>query len=328
MASSNPTCGVFTFVEPDLSVSAHDRPMFAAPDTKTSVEEKLVLHDFRTATDVARGAEGLDVQGFTFINHKSALDTELLLNGTNIEVVEETYAQEALNLALEITGAKRGIVHNVVFRRRLSPGEPDLSSLFPKGDSSAPEKAPGRKILVPSPQGPARQMHIDLSLEGLEQTLRYCRRDIAEFAAPVLAAQDRRAAGDKDVKVPRFAAYSIWRALRTVKRDPIAVCDWRSLDKKSDLVPTENRKPSEINACGYYIGGAMGGLPPKNPQNQRWYWMPNQTPEEVTIIKFADSASVNPAVAAGCLHGSPEVPGTEEEETRCSVETRVYLFWE
>lgn len=119
------------------------------------------------------------------------------------------------------------------------------------------------------------------------------------------------------------------RALRTVKRDPIAVCDWRSLDKQNDLVLTENRKPSEINSCGYYIGGAMGGLPPKNPHAQRWYWMPTQTPEEVTIIKFADSASASdPSVAAGCLHGSPEVPGTEDEEPRCSVETRVYLFWD
>ncbi|KAK6851855.1 hypothetical protein PG995_011980 [Apiospora arundinis] len=328
MAASNPTHGVFTFVEPDLSVSAHDRPMFAAPDTKTSVEEKLVLHDFRTATDVVGGAEGLDVQGFTFIKHKTALSTDSLLNGTDIKDVEETYAQEALDLAIKITGAKRGIVHNVVFRRRLSPGEPDLSSLFPAGAKDE-VKTPSKKILVPFPQGPARQMHIDLSLEGLEQTLRYCRRDIAEFASNVLEAQDRRAAGEENVRVPRFAAYSVWRALKTVKRDPIAVCDWRSLDKESDLVPTENRKPSEINACGYYIGGAMGGLPPKNPQAQRWYWMPEQTPEEVLMIKFADSKSAeDPNVAKGCLHGSPELPGTEEEETRCSVETRVYLFWD
>lgn len=146
MAASEPTYGVFTFVEPDLSIPATERPMFAAPETKNSVEEKLVLHDFRTATDVVRGAEGLDAQGFTFINHKSALDTELLLTGTNIETVEGTYAQESLNLLLELTGAKRGIVHNVVFRRRLSPGEPDLSSLFPKGDKEEAE-APRKKIL-------------------------------------------------------------------------------------------------------------------------------------------------------------------------------------
>lgn len=146
MANTNPTYGVFTFVEPDLSIPAHERPMFAAPETKTSVAEKLVLHDFRTATDIARGAEGLDVQGFTFINHTSALSTERLLNGTNIEDVEGTYAQESLNLILELTGAKRGIVHNVVFRRRLSPGEPDLSSLFPKGDKEEVD-APRKKIL-------------------------------------------------------------------------------------------------------------------------------------------------------------------------------------
>lgn len=146
MAIGAPTHGVFTFVEPDLSIPATERPMFAAPETKNSVEEKLVLHDFRKATDVVRGAEGLDVQGFTFINHKSALDTELLLTGTNIDTVEVTYAQESLNLLLELTGAKRGIVHNVVFRRRLSPGEPDLSSLFPKGDKEEAE-APRKKIL-------------------------------------------------------------------------------------------------------------------------------------------------------------------------------------
>lgn len=63
---------------------------------------------------------------------------------------------------------------------------------------------------MPSPQGPARQMHIDLSLEGLEQTLRYCRRDIAEFASNMLEAQDRVAAGEENVRVPRFAAYSVW----------------------------------------------------------------------------------------------------------------------
>lgn len=53
-------------------------------------------------------------------------------------------------------------------------------------------------------------MHIDLSLQGLEQTLRYCRHDIAEFASNMLEAQDRRAAGEENVRIPRFAAYSIW----------------------------------------------------------------------------------------------------------------------
>lgn len=30
---------------------------------------KVPLHYFRTPTDIARGVEGLDVQGFTYIDH-------------------------------------------------------------------------------------------------------------------------------------------------------------------------------------------------------------------------------------------------------------------
>ena len=57
--------------------------------------------------------------------------------------------------------------------------------------------------------------------------------------------------------------------------------------------------------------------------------MPEQKPEEVLIIKFSDSASAeDEGVAAGCIHCSPMLPGTEDEEPRCSVECRVYVFWD
>jgi GA4 desaturase len=166
-------------------------------------------------------------------------------------------------------------------------------------------------------------------------------------ARPILDAEDRKAAGE-DIKVPRYAGYSVWvrlllephiprsackltytqRPLKIVKRDPLAVCDWRTLDE-SDIIRTENRKPSDVNTSGSYLGEAVGGLPPKRPETQRWYWSPNQEPNEITIIKFADTASEEDGnIAGGCLHCSPILPGTDDEEPRSSVETRVYLFWE
>lgn len=200
-------------------------------------------------------------------------------------------------------------------------------------------------MTVPSPQGPARPTHIDLSLDGLRRTVRSCRKDIAECGKAALEAEDRKAAGE-DVKVPRYAGYSVWvraygeydhacanidllqRPLRAVKRDPLALSDWRSLDK-SDIINTENRKPSNINESGSYIGEAVGGLPPKNSAGQRWYWLPQQRADEIAIIKFADTASdEDETVAGGCLHCSPVIPGTDNEELRSSIETRVYLFWE
>lgn len=113
MANTEQTYGIFQFVEPDLSVPAAERPMFAAPAIKTAVDEKLVLHDFRTATDVKKGVEGLDTQGFTFLEHKSSIDPGFMLNGASVSDIEDTYADEVLDLMIKLTGAKRGIVHNI-----------------------------------------------------------------------------------------------------------------------------------------------------------------------------------------------------------------------
>ena len=56
--------------------------------------------------------------------------------------------------------------------------------------------------------------------------------------------------------------------------------------------------------------------------------MPDQKPDEVLILKFADTAAdSDPNIAGGCPHGSPEVEGTEDAEPRNSVECRVLAFW-
>lgn len=63
------------------------------------------------------------------------------------------------------------------------------------------------------------------------------------------------------------------------------------------------------------------------------YWVPEQKPDEVTILKFADTAGVtsdnkySEETAMGSLHLSPVVEGTEEEEFRASIDVRVFAFW-
>lgn len=118
------------------------------------------------------------------------------------------------------------------------------------------------------------------------------------------------------------------RPLKTVKRDPIAVLDYRSIDK-NELVETDFRVLSETTASNEYIVKAWLHMPPQQPSALKWYWMPEQQTDEVLIIKFSDSASAEDEnVAAGCIHCSPIIPGTEDEEARCSVECRVYVFWD
>ena len=173
---------------------------------------------------------------------------------------------------------------------------------------------------------PARPIHVDYTSTGLRRTARECRRDIAEMAKEALAAEDAHAKGE-DVTVPRYAAYSVWRPVKTVKRDPLAVCDYRTLDK-SELVRDEYRAISEGNPDGEYMMEYWAVLPPKDPSKVQYYWMPEQNPDEVLILKFADTAAdTDSNIAMCCAHGSPAIPGTEDEEPRRSIECRVLAFW-
>ena len=104
--------------------------------------------------------------------------------------------------------------------------------------------------------------------------------------------------------------------------------DYRSIEK-SELVETDFRVPSALTEDGEYIVKAWLHTPPKDPKALKWYWMPEQKPNEVLFIKFSDSASAEDEnEAAGCIHCSPIIPGTEDEEARQSVECRVYVFWD
>lgn len=113
-----------------------------------------------------------------------------------------------------------------------------------------------------------------------------------------------------------------------MKKDPLAVLDSRTCSP-SDLTKVYLRLPSQLSPTGDYILEQWRGLPPKEPLQQKWYWMPGQTPEEVLIIKFCDSkAEEDEKVAGQCVHISPILEGREGEEVRRSVEARVYVFWD
>ena len=124
--------GIFRFVEPDLTVPAEDRAIFANPRPKRLEQLELPLHDFRTSSEVAKGYAGLDTQGFTYLSHVSALSPEQMLEGRN---AEEKLAPEVLDMMLKLTGAKRGVVHSIGFRRTLASKQQDLD-FVPMRDSA------------------------------------------------------------------------------------------------------------------------------------------------------------------------------------------------
>ncbi|KXS94001.1 hypothetical protein AC578_3105 [Pseudocercospora eumusae] len=309
------TYGVVRFTVPDTSVSFQDRALFTLPGNKSIHDTSVKLHDFsdpktRALNGVLSGPAGIDNQGFTYIKHKSSLDYDSFLTGSN---VEDIYVPELESLVKEVTGCRKVVVYDVAFRRRLAK-EQGIQKVDMKGGEI--DRFVG---CLP------RDRVLDISLDGLFATLTSCRRDITEAAKPVLKAAENGST------IPRYGALSVWRPIKTVQRDPIVVCDSRTNDR-NELAPVDFRALSEVKESAEYSMQALMGLPPKYPEKQKWYWIPHQTPEDVLFIKFSDSAAgtisgYGTPIAPGCLHTSAIVPGTEDLEVRESVEARVYAFW-
>lgn len=79
----------------------------------------------------------------------------------------------------------------------------------------------------------------------------------------------------------RVRIVSVWRPIHhSVAHKPLAVSDWRSVDKKHDLVLVRLIYPDrESSSFSVRYNCA-----------HRWYCLSSQTPDEVTLIKCYDSA--------------------------------------
>ncbi|EXJ71369.1 uncharacterized protein A1O5_05176 [Cladophialophora psammophila CBS 110553] len=351
-ASAPAVEAIFRYEEPDRSVPAEERSFFSRPAPRNLREEKLTLNDYRTDTKLAKGAEGLHKHGFTVVEHyidPSAWATE--------EDILQTYIPAVQELVETVTGCKTAIVNNVAFRRKKAreydadrtfyhprggeldkmisalPSDRPMSRLTPSFFFSGiiliePEACSDYVLLdtVVSPQEPerslepARALHVDYTLKGLRDTIKYCRADFAEAGAEAIKAHE---AGNRG---PRVAAYSVWRPLKTVKRDPIAVLNWKSPGNIHNDLHTFDYRAKGFQ--GEYLLEAYTISRPQKREDHEWYYVSEQKPHEVMMIKFADTDSEHDKdVAAAGGHGSPFVVGTEDAEPRESIEARVLAFW-
>jgi len=115
----------------------------------------------------------------------------------------------------------------------------------------------------------------------------------------------------------RFAIINFWRPIGgRVLQTPLALCDARTMETQdfiaSDLVYRE--WTGETYSVAF------------NPRH-RWYWYPEQSPSEATLIKIYDSAIYMPARwTAHTAFDDPSSP--PEAPARHSIEIRALLFWE
>jgi len=122
----------------------------------------------------------------------------------------------------------------------------------------------------------------------------------------------------------RFVAFSIWRPIKTIRRDPLGICDARSV-QATDLVPLKRLYPDGKTGENVLVKAAADE---SAECTHKWYWMNGQTPDEVLMIKIFDSEDEDwesgGTVRVG-PHCSFQLDGTEEEDVRESIEVRVVV---
>ncbi|KAI0662216.1 hypothetical protein C8Q70DRAFT_909721 [Cubamyces menziesii] len=150
--------------------------------------------------------------------------------------------------------------------------------------------------LGPQYRGPVERVHIDQTYKASVARVQY---HLPEDAERLLKS--------------RVRIINVWRPIHhPVAHKPLAVSDWRYLDE-NDLVSVRFIYPHREGST-YSVR--------YNP-NHRWYYLSNQTPDEVTLIKCYDSeedrARLTPHSAFLDTTAPKDAPHRESIEVRALV---------
>jgi len=113
----------------------------------------------------------------------------------------------------------------------------------------------------------------------------------------------------------RWQILNAWRPIKTVYKDPLAVCDARTVSDTDDLVPGKI----------IYKDHERESWTVKANPNHRWYFKYAMQPSEVLLIKCFDSKE---DVARRAPHSAFQDPRHVDKEWRESIEIRTMVFYD
>jgi hypothetical protein len=211
----------------------------------------------------------------------------------NDEALKTQYFQEVSELLKKVTGAK--YVHSYEHHIRQKSLEEAL------------ERPEDGEVDI---NGPIRRVHIDESPRSARIEFQYylppSQSDLNSF-----------------LHERPFGIYNVWKPLKTVKRDPLCVCDNRSLEFE-DLVLGAVSVPNVGEIENYSI------KPPSVRGRHAWHFLKHQRPDEALVFKIfeeRDEDADGSLKRFGVAHTSFVDPGTEDFEARESVEVRSFCIF-
>ena len=310
-------------------------------------ERVLPLHSVRpipSVQDLPKASDHvqLDTHGFTAVHRPTVLHAPPFSPQSfkDPELLKKHLIPDTAEMLKQMTGCKTVTTEALLLRAALWTSTDSLAAHGGSGDDS---DSGGLETGFPQFIGfnplaggasPASKIHLDYSPEGARTHVRRFHPDTSRSAADIIAAEDSLQAAGKSLKEhykdsdgPRWALYSIWRPLKPVKRDPLAVVDYKTV-KEEDYIPVGVNYPC-LGRPGTNDTHSANCFLAKHSEGHKWYWIDNQSPEEVLVLRFFDS-DVEPShgtAAGGVLHSSVEMAGTDDVEARESLEIRCMCIW-
>ncbi|KAH7921757.1 hypothetical protein BV22DRAFT_1038241 [Leucogyrophana mollusca] len=150
---------------------------------------------------------------------------------------------------------------------------------------------------VKGARGPVQRVHVDQTFEASIQRVY---RHLGDDAERLLKG--------------RVRIINVWRPIgNPVAHTPLAVADYRSIDPAHDLVSTRHIYPDREGST----------FSVRYSPQHKWYFLADQTPEEVTLIKCFDSdvdkARLTPHSAFKDSTSPPNAPNRQSIEVRALV---------
>ncbi|KKK12514.1 hypothetical protein P175DRAFT_0483398 [Aspergillus ochraceoroseus IBT 24754] len=197
---------------------------------------------------------------------------------SNEERVKEVLVPKTEELVRQITGATK----TLVFTTRIRCFASDAAK---RADNRAP----------------AHSVHSDFTVAGAMENLRATIKDPAEL---------------EQILQGRVMVINVWRPLRTVTKDPLAVCDWTSV------------KPSEEwNAHRFIFPHGWNELGKiSHSKDHKWLYLRRQAPTEPLIFTQFDSLTADQG-GFTVAHSAFVDPEFLDAPPRESIEIKMYAFF-
>lgn len=166
----------------------------------------------------------------------------------------------------------------------------------------------------PRPRAPVRYAHVDQSYSGAQVLKDAVLDELKETDAKL---------HEELSKSPRWQILTIWRPIRPIQRDPLAVADACSVPEGGYVdIPIKVNEDFEL---------AMAHVRARTSQQTEWYYAHAMVPEEILLFKTFDSWDCigDQRIARAVPHASFVDPSCEgvDMPARASIEFRTMVFY-